>query len=142
MTINGEMDTSPCCVCGGQRRIRCNFCGGTGKIRGAGPGHDTKTVKKPSQPEKSGDLLAGRWETQGGYYDFIKDGNKYVVTEYNVLGKSGSGTATLAGNKVTFNIRNNMIGSYTILLELNNNIMQGTLNIMGMATTIIYRKIS
>jgi hypothetical protein len=35
MTASGDVETTACLVCGGSRRARCDFCGGTGKIGSA-----------------------------------------------------------------------------------------------------------
>jgi hypothetical protein len=35
MTASGDVETTTCLVCGGSRRARCDFCGGTGKVGSA-----------------------------------------------------------------------------------------------------------
>ena len=50
---------------------------------------------------ESSDILEGIWNTSGGYYEFIKEKDKYRVIEHSAIGKSGEGTATIEGDNVT-----------------------------------------
>src|SRR5947207_5929267 len=60
ITMNGDVETLPCLVCSGNKRVRCNICQGTGQI-GAPSGGGTSAPRKWKSNE---DVLAGRWNTK------------------------------------------------------------------------------
>lgn len=126
---SGGMDVVPCSACMGTGGTRCQFCGGTGKVPDAGG----------AAPEwRSGgthdDAVAGRWNaSQGGSYEFVKQGSRYSLTEYGQFGPTGKGTATVTGHIVTLNFTNAVLGRVSLRLRLSGNTMQGAVNMMGMS---------
>jgi len=83
------------------------------------------------------DVLAGRWNGQGGSYQFTKQGNQYSVTEYGAVGETGTGTATLVANTVTLKANNPLLGAYTIQFNLDGNTLRGSLNVLGNAVPMV-----
>lgn len=149
LTINVELDMSPCAVCGGKGKIRCNFCGGSGEIRiPAGEHADARPTNSDTMegmlnimgtsspimltrdPGEYPDILVGRWNTADGSggYEINKEGDNYNVLEYGMLGQTGKGTATLfrrvigghLQQTVMLNIKNIQFGEYTARLQLSN----------------------
>jgi hypothetical protein len=128
LTVSGDMDISSCLPCGGRGRVKCQFCRGTGKVGAEGSGRKPA----PRQPGANEDILAGRWNAaQGGWYEFVKLGGGYTLTEYGSFGRTGTGTATVSGATVTLDVKNAMLGRYTVRLRLSGDTMQGTVKIMG-----------
>ena len=131
LTSNGDMDISTCLVCGGKRRIRCQFCGGRGTV---GPDMTAPMPPKRARPRAPDeDALEGRWAAAqgGGYYELVKDGSQYSVTEYGPMGETGSGRATRSGDVVTLHITNMLLGAFTLSLRLKGDALHGSLNVMG-----------
>ena len=128
MTMNGEVETLPCLVCGGSRRVRCNFCQGTGQI-GTGP---SNRPTAPRSGKSNEDVLEGRWDTKGGWYEFTKDGDRYSFTEHGAVGTTGKGTATISGRTVTLQ-GTNPFGAYTTQFELDGDTLRGSLKVLGMS---------
>lgn len=127
LTISGDMDISACLVCGGKGRIRCQFCQGSGAIGAFAP----TGRPAPRTQASSADVLAGRWQGQGGSYEFVKRDQDYALTEYGAIGRTGSGTATLTGNAVTLNISNVMLGEYSVRLQLQGDTLRGNMSVLG-----------
>ena len=86
-------------------------------------------------------MLAGQWfDAQGNYYDVVKKGNRYSVTEHGALGQTGTGTATLSGNVVTLNLTNILLGRYTLQLELAGDTLRGAMQMMGIPVPIVFNR--
>ena len=132
ITMNGDVETLPCLVCSGNKRVRCNICQGTGQI-GAPSGGGTSAPRKWKSNE---DVLAGRWNTKGGWFEFTKDGDGYSYTEYGAVGKTGSGTASISGQTVTMN-GTNVFGTSTLKLELDGDTLLGSMKVMGLPVPVV-----
>jgi len=110
-TGHGEVEVSPCLVCGGTGRMRHDFCGGRGRVGPDVPVEPPVSRRRPANE----DALAGRWNGGGGaWYELVKQGDSYQVTEHGPLGQTGSGTGTLSGNVVMLEITNILFGHYSI----------------------------
>jgi hypothetical protein len=128
------MDISPCLVCGGRGRVRCQFCGGRGTVGDSA----AAGAPAPRRRQPDADVLAGRWNAaQGGSYEFVKQGGGYRLTEYGPIGQTGTGTATLSGHTVTLDVNNVVLGRYTVRLQLGGDTLQGQLNVMGMPMPLV-----
>jgi hypothetical protein len=136
ITNSGDLDQSPCAACGGKGHTTCPFCGGRGNV---GPDYPTPGSARPGgTAAKREDVLAGRWHgPQGTSYEFVKRGQGYGVVEYGVMGRTGAGSATLAGNIVSLTVNNILFGTYTIQFRLDRDSLRGALNIMGIPTPMV-----
>lgn len=134
LTGKGEFEMSPCLVCGGTGRMRHDFCHGRGYL-----GTKASGSRPTPRPRKKGeDVLAGRWNgSKGTWYEMVKQGNSYQVTEHGPLFQTGSGTATLSESIVTLEMTNVLLGTYTIQLRLEDDILRGTLSVLGFPVSMI-----
>ena len=132
LTVTGAMDISPCLVCGGRGRVPCQFCGGRGQV-GTEPAPGLGAPPPPPRPGRSsGDPVEGRWNgPQGCWFEFVRDGSAYRVTEHGPLGQTGTGTATLQGGAVKLEGTNVLMGKYTVELRLVGDTLQGEFRVMG-----------
>jgi tetratricopeptide (TPR) repeat protein len=90
------------------------------------------------QPPAYQDYLSGRWFfPNGAFWDFTKQGYDYLVMEFTAFGKVAEGRAAINGNNVFLSMNGYNGVHYEANLILNNNVLQGNANIMGMIQPII-----
>ncbi|MDH4163245.1 MAG: hypothetical protein OEW15_11240 [Nitrospirota bacterium] len=114
--------------------MRCDPCSGTGRFM------RQKPLSSPSAglPVPGKDILAGTWKgTQGGTYEFINRGGYYELNEYGLLGRSGTGVATLLGNRVELQVTNVLLGRYSFQLEYQENTLRGSMKVLGIPVPMV-----
>lgn len=129
-----EIENYTCMVCAGKKKIKCDYCRGTGS--------DGKNVN--ADPKISDvvfpDVLEGKWyNNNGDYYAFEKvKENDYTVEEYGKIGRTGKGKASLKGNKVTIKIKRSFFINSTFEFSIDGNKMSGNIKTIGIKTFMVF----
>ncbi len=127
--VGNRNEWFPCSQCGGKRTVTCQTCGGTRTVPDVRPGIKS-TPFVPPKPKLAPDpallQLERRWKALGARYEFVKQNNGYRVTQFNLLGmKIAEGEAEASGSVLTMTVRNILLCSTTVDLQLSGNRLTG-----------------